>query len=83
MDIPQKFQEFLDDTGLSMEMLRYGVSLLNVNDELNTHQELCDIRNIHYLSNVNVITEQQTNERTNERTNKRTNEQNRHGNGTK
>ena len=66
MDIPQKLQEFLENTGLSMEMLRYGVRLLKANYELNKHRELCDIRNIHYLSNVNVITEQRTNGQTNE-----------------
>ena len=51
MDIPQKFQEFLEDTGLSMEMLRYGGRLLNVIDELNKHQELYDIKSINDLSN--------------------------------
>ena len=45
MDIPQKFQEFLEDTGLSMEMLRYGVRLLKVNDELNEHREQCERTN--------------------------------------
>ena len=66
MDIPQKLQEFLENTGLSIEMLRYGGRLLKVNDELNEHREQCDIRTDHYLANVNVITEQQTNERTND-----------------
>ena len=62
MDIPQKLQEFLENTGLSIEMLRYGGRLLKVNDELNEHREQCDIRTDHYLSNVNVIMEQRTNE---------------------
>ena len=43
MDIPQKLQEFLENTGLSMEMLRYGGRLLNVINELNKHREQCDI----------------------------------------
>jgi len=63
MDIPQKLQEFLENTGLSIETLRYGVRLFNVMNELNEHREQCDIRTDHYLANVNVITEQQTNER--------------------
>ena len=33
MDIPQKFQEFLENTGLSIETLRYGVRLFNANNE--------------------------------------------------
>ena len=61
MDIPQKLQEFLENTGLSIETLRYGVSLLKVNDELNEHREQCDIRTDHYLANVNVITNERTN----------------------
>ena len=33
MDIPQKLQEFLENTGLLIEMFQYGVRLLNANNE--------------------------------------------------
>ena len=68
MDIPQKLQEFLENTRLSIEMLRCADQLLKANNELNKHREQCDIRTDHYLLNVNVITER-TNEQTNEQIN--------------